>query len=240
MVILAQSAATSRAYAMKYNDSFDENIDLVGLGTGRTSRRASRGTYVVNGSPTKTEMVDSAGGQPGLAADRRPDRRRRPVVPDRPVVVHAERGPGGGRVPDRGRAGRYHGMRDVLRRRPGEFAVAAVTAAVVVIVGVEQGIILAIALSIVEHIYHSYKPSDHLLGIGPMASLDNDDRIGSQIGPGLAVYRFRASLYYANTARFTEEVVGLAEDADPPLRWLAISGSVIEDIDYQGSQAIRR
>jgi MFS superfamily sulfate permease-like transporter len=32
VVILAQCAATSRAYAMKYNDSFDEIVDLVGLG----------------------------------------------------------------------------------------------------------------------------------------------------------------------------------------------------------------
>ena len=51
-------------------------------------------------------------------------------------------------------------MSDIYRLRHGEFAVAAITAATVVIVGVEQGIILAIALSIVEHIYHSYRPYD--------------------------------------------------------------------------------
>ena len=36
-----------------------------------------------------------------------------------------------------------------------------------VIVGVEQGILLAIALSIVEHIYHSYRPYDTLIAIAP-------------------------------------------------------------------------
>ena len=61
-LILAQSAATSRAYAMKYNDSFDENVDLVGLGAANFAAGIS-GTFVVNGSPTKTEMVDSAGGR---------------------------------------------------------------------------------------------------------------------------------------------------------------------------------
>ena len=66
ILILAQSAATSRAYAMKYDDSFDENVDLIGLGLGNLAAGIS-GTFVVNGSPTKTEMVDSAGGRSQIA-----------------------------------------------------------------------------------------------------------------------------------------------------------------------------
>ena len=48
ILILAQSAATSRAYAMKYDDSFDENVDLIGLGLGNLAAGIS-GTFVVNG-----------------------------------------------------------------------------------------------------------------------------------------------------------------------------------------------
>jgi hypothetical protein len=59
LVILAQSAATSRAYAAKYNEPFDENLDLVGLSLANVSAGLT-GTFVVNGSPTKTEMVDEA------------------------------------------------------------------------------------------------------------------------------------------------------------------------------------
>ena len=59
----------------------------------------------------------------------------------------------------------YKGMSDILRVRPDEFVVAALTAATVVIVGVEQGIILAIVLSIVVHIQHSYHPYDRLLSL---------------------------------------------------------------------------
>ena len=240
VVILAQSAATSRAYAMKYNDSFDENVDLVGLGTANFAAGIT-GTFVVNGSPTKTEMVDGAGGRSqvsqltcGLL-----------VI----VVLLFLTGPLsympnavlasvvfliGVRLVD------IEGMSDILRVRPGEFAVAAVTAFTVVVVGIEQGIILAIALSIVEHVYHSYKPSDHVLGVGPDGAPRQEPvESGTQIAPGLAVYRFGASLYYANTARFTEEIVTLVENADPALRWLAISASVIGDIDYQGSQTVR-
>jgi SulP family sulfate permease len=240
VVILAQSAATSRAYAMKYNDGFDENVDLVGLSTANFAAGIS-GTFVVNGSPTKTEMVDSAGGRSqisqltcGVIVMVVLVFLTGPLAYMPNAVLSAVVFLIGIRLID------LRGMSDVLRLRPGEFAVAAVTAATVVIVGVEQGIILAMALSILEHVYHSYKPSDHLLGVGPDGiPTESPLGSGSQIAPGLAVYRFGASLYYANTARFTEEVVDLAEAATPPLRWLAISASVMGDIDYQGSQSVQ-
>src|SRR5262249_42713320 len=61
VVILTQSAATSRAYAARYNEPFSENVDLVGLALANIGAGLS-GTFVVNGSPTKTQIVDSAGG----------------------------------------------------------------------------------------------------------------------------------------------------------------------------------
>jgi sulfate permease, SulP family len=240
VVILAQSAATSRAYAMKYNDGFDENVDLVGLGTANFAAGLT-GTFVVNGSPTKTEMVDSAGGRSqisqltcGLIVIVVLLFLTGPLSCMPNAVLAAVVFLIGVRLVD------LEGMADVLRLRRGEFAVAAVTTLTVVVVGIEQGIILAIALSIVEHTYHSYKPSSHLVGLGP-DGLPDDEPVGSdtEIAPGLAVYRFGASLYYANTAQFTEEVVDLAETASPPLRWLAVSASVMGDIDYQGSETVR-
>src|SRR5262249_19076460 len=59
LVILAQSAATSRAYSVKYREKFVENDDLVGLSAANLPAGLSS-TFVVNGSPTKTEMVDEA------------------------------------------------------------------------------------------------------------------------------------------------------------------------------------
>jgi sulfate permease, SulP family len=66
VVILAQSAATSRAYAAKYEEPFSEPADLVGLGMANAAAAFS-GTFVVNGSPTKTQIVDSAGGRSQLS-----------------------------------------------------------------------------------------------------------------------------------------------------------------------------
>ena len=66
VVILAQSAATSRAYAGKYEEAFSQDIDLVGLGAANVAAALS-GTFVVNGSPTQTQVAESAGGRSQLA-----------------------------------------------------------------------------------------------------------------------------------------------------------------------------
>jgi high affinity sulfate transporter 1 len=239
VVILAQSAATSRAYAMKYRDSFDENVDLVGLGVANAAAGIT-GTFVVNGSPTKTEMVDSAGGRTQVA--------QLTAAAIVVVVLLFLTGPLA-YMPNAVLASvvfliglrlvNVKGMADILRLRPGEFAVAAITALTVVAVGVEQAIILAMALSILEHIQHSYRPYDRLLTPAPdggliMSPLDS----GARARPGFVAYRFGSGLYYANATRFTEEVVELVEGADPPLHWLCVAASAMGDIDYSGAETL--
>src|SRR5262249_47788252 len=124
------------------------------------------------------------------------------------------------------------GMRDIFRLRFGEFVVAIITAATVVVIGVEQGIIVAIALSIIEDIPHNNNRFDTLVGGGSDGSRDLVPlESNSQAEPGRAISAFGAGLYYANTARFTEEMMPLVEDADPPLRWLALSCAAVVDVD---------
>ena len=240
-VILAQSAATSRAYAARYNDSFDENVDLVGLAFANFGAGVS-GTFVVNGSPTKTEMVDSAGGRTQVSQLTAgmivlvvllfltgP----LSVMPN--AVLSAVVFLIGVRLID------WKHLVSIARLRPGELAVALATAATVVVVGVEQGIFLAMALSIVEHLYHSYRPYDTLLTVTPEGQVQYaEPQSHSEAAPGLVVYRFGAGLYYANASRFTEEAFELFETADPPLRWLCLDGAAVGDVDYTGADAIRQ
>ena len=89
IVILAQSAATSRAYATRYNDKFSENVDLVGLGLANIGAGLS-GTFVCNGSPTKTQMLaQQRRSQPVILARHCRCRSYRPALPDRAIVLHA-------------------------------------------------------------------------------------------------------------------------------------------------------
>ena len=243
IIILAQSAATSRAYAVKYEDSFNENVDLIGLGLANVGAGLS-GTFVVNGSPTKTEMVDGAGGKSQIAQ----------VTAGLIVVVVLLFLTGalaympnavlaavvlliGLRLID------VAGMQGIARVRSGEFVVAALTAATVVIVGIEQAIILAIVLSIIEHLSHAYRPYDTTLAINDQGRLETTSVASGnviQAEPGLVIYRFGAGLYYANATRFTEEVLQILDEADPKIEWFCLSGASIADIDYSGAGALRQ
>src|SRR6266849_2819764 len=66
LMIVAQSAATARAYASHHRQALDENTDLVGLAAANAAAALS-GTFVVNGSPTQTAMLEGAGGQSQIA-----------------------------------------------------------------------------------------------------------------------------------------------------------------------------
>ena len=54
-------------------------------------------------------------------------------------------------------------MAAIWAERRAEFWVAVTTAVVVVFIGVEQGIILAIVLSLLAHTRHGYRPKNSLL-----------------------------------------------------------------------------
>ncbi len=128
-------------------------------------------------------------------------------------------------------------MSDIYRVRKGEFAVAAVTAATVVVVGVEQGIILAMALSIIEHIYHCYRPYDELVvpkGERELRAAATDER--RRVRSRARGLRASGRACTTRTRRGSPpSIVDIVENADPPLRWFVISGAAIGDIDYSGS-----
>jgi sulfate permease, SulP family len=236
VVILAQSAATSRAYAARYAERFNENSDLVGLGLANVAAGLS-GTFVVNGSPTKTQMVDSAGGRTQV-----PQLTCAAVVL---VVLLFLTGPLaympravlativfliGIELID------VPGMRRVLFARPREFWVALFTTAVVVVVGVEQGIVAAMALSLVSHTRRGYSPHNSVLvpadGFWRPVPVAN----GSQAAPGLIIYRFTHSLYYANAQRFQDEVFELTRPsaASSTTRYICVDCTAIDDVDFTG------
>lgn len=238
VLMLAQSAATSRAYAAKYNESFDENTDLVGL-TAASAAAGLSGAYVVNGSPTKTEMVDGAGGRSQVAL-----LTMALVVV---VVLLFLTGPLqylpnavlsavvfliGVELVD------FSGMAKILRVRSDEFVVATLVAATVVVVGVEQGIVLAILASAVDHIRRSYRPPNTVITEGRDGNLRlQRSTPQARTEDGLVVYHFSAELYYANANHLLEEV-GAILSAEPPVRWFCLDAVAMADVDYTGGQVI--
>jgi sulfate permease, SulP family len=240
IVILAQSAATARAYAAKHAEPSDTDTDLTGLGVANVAA-AFTGTFVVNGSPTKTQILDDAGGRSQVAS-----LTTGAVVV---VVLLVATGPlrylpiaalaavvfliGVELVDLRG----LHRLRMVRR---GEFAVAVVTAAAVIGLNVQYGIGVAIAASIVDHLRHSYLPRSYVLvksAAGHWMTAPVEP--GARTVPGLVIYRFGTSLYFANASRFVDDVIMLTTRG-PPLRWLVLDGAAIGDVDYTASAVLSR
>jgi sulfate permease, SulP family len=238
LVILAQSAATSRAYAVKYNERFTENTDLVGLGLANLTAGLS-GTFVVNGSPTKTEMVDEAKSHTQVAQlttavmvaivllfltkplQYLPNAVLSSVVFLIGVKLIAVRG-----------------MRAIYGLRRDEFWVALVTAIVVVVLGVEQGIILAIVLSLIVHVKRHFTPHDAVVRFDEQGHVRlAEPTPGTVTEPGLVIYRFPVGIFYANAVRLSEDAMRLVNVPDPP-RWFVLHAEAIDDIDYTGAQTL--
>ena len=114
------------------------------------------------------------------------------------------------------------------------------TAAAVVAIGVEQGILLAIAISIFRHVRHSYRP--HALLLAPDVAgrwVPGPATPGKETEPGLIVYRFGSDLFFANAKRFADQVRTLVDRAPTPVRWFVVDASAITDIDYSAAQSVR-
>jgi sulfate permease, SulP family len=241
VMIVAQSAATARFYAVRHHQQLDEDMDLIGLSAANAAAALS-GTFVVDGSPTQTAMVESSGGQSQLAQVAtaavvalvllfltKPLQYLPRCVLGAIVFFIAIR------LID------LRGLRDIQRESPGEYALALVTAAVVVLVGVEQGIVLAMVLSLLRIVRHSYRPHTgvfigvqnqtwHLIPAVP----------GAVTEPGLAIYRFGAALFYANASLFAEEIRGLVAPVPSPVRWLVVDAEAITNVDYTAARMVRQ
>jgi len=239
VMIIAQSAAASRVFAARYRERVDEDADILGLSAANAAA-AMTGAFVVNGSPTQTAMAELAGARTQVA---------QVVFAGVVLLVLLFLTAPLQYLPRCVLAGivftiavgliDVRGLRAMRRESPGEFTLAAVTAAVVAVIGVEQGILLAMALSLLRHVRHSYRP--HTMVLLPDASgrwMPAPAAPGCETEPGLIVYRFGADLFYANENRFADEVRALVERAPAPVRWFVVDAGAITDLDYAAARSV--
>jgi sulfate permease, SulP family len=240
VMIVAQSAATARVYAVRHHQHLDEDADLVGLSAANAVAALS-GTFVVNGSPTQTAMVESSGGKSQIAQIATaavvalvllfltgPLQFLPRCVLGAIVFVIAIR------LVD------LRGLWGIRRESPGEFTLALMTAAVVVIVGVEQGIVLAMVVSLLRIVQHSYHPHTAVLVEGETGIWCAIAAVpGALTEPGLIVYKFGAALFYANAGRFADGVRSLVGPAPSQVRWLVVDAGAITNVDYTAARVVR-
>jgi MFS superfamily sulfate permease-like transporter len=133
------------------------------------------------------------------------------------------------------------GLRAIRRESPGEYALAVFTAAVVVLVGVEQGILLAMVLSLFRIVRHSYRPHTGVLVVSQRDAWELAPAVpGAASEPGLVIYSFGATLFYANAGLFANQVRSLLGPTPSPVRWLIVDAEAITNLDYTAARMVRQ
>ncbi|MBV1836495.1 SulP family inorganic anion transporter [Acetobacter estunensis] len=240
-VIIAQSVATARSFATRFHESLDADADILGLSAANLAAAIS-GAFTVNGSPTQTAM--------GVRAGARTQRAQvvfsltalvvllfltaplqflpRCVLASIVLVIAM------GMV-------NMKGIRALRHESPGEFRLALITAAAVVAINVQQGIFLAIAISLFRHVRHSYEPHTMILHPRPNGRGFEAEPAtpGSESEPGLVIYRFGADLFYANSTHFADDIREIVAHAPSPVHCLVLDASAMTDIDYSAAQTMR-
>lgn len=240
ILIIAQSAATSRSFAMKHGDKVDINRDIAGL-TGANLTAGLTGTFVVNGSPTKTEILEEQHGRSQVANLTMALIALVFTVFFTSLLASMPKAVLAGIVFLIG-VGLIDvlGLRAIYAKRPSEFWVALVTCVVVFAIGVEQGIVLAMVVSLLDIIRRQYLPASFVIGetregeptyaeAGP----------GAQSEPGLVIFRYNAELFYANANRFVEDVQDVVEGAPDPVRWVILDATSVTDLDYSAWSSLK-
>ena len=239
VMIVAQSLAAARSYADQYREQEDVNDDILGLAAANLAAAAG-GAFVVNGSPTQSAMAETAGSRSQVTQ----------IVFAGVVLVvllffsqvlrylpHCVLGAIVFTIALH--LVKVGDLRHIRRESPGEFGLALTTAASVVFIGVEQGILLAMAISILRHVRHSYRPHTQVLvPDGQGVWRPQPAQAGQETAPGLLIYRFGADLFFANDKFFEDEVHRLIAHAPDKVQTLLVDAGAISDLDYSAACAL--
>jgi SulP family sulfate permease len=133
---------------------------------------------------------------------------------------------------------------EVLRRiraiRVRDFGLALVALAGVLALGVLQGVLLAVVVSMLTLIYGANHPPIEVLGRKPGTGSwrDLDRHPGDETVPGLMVVRPVASIYFANGPRVRRRLLDLVDAAAPRPQVVVVDLGAVPDIDVTALEVL--
>lgn len=131
--------------------------------------------------------------------------------------------------------------RALSRAGTSEAVIGVVTMLGVITVGVLWGLLIAVALSILDLVRRSAKPHDAVLGWVERLGRYGDASVhpSARITPGVVVYRLDDRLFYANSRYFHARVLEAIEGARTPTRWLVLDAESIPQVDATGIETLQ-
>ena len=239
LVVVTQSAATTRAFAAAEPYPSDVGRDFLAVGAGNVVAGLV-GAFPVNASPARTAAVSAARGRTqlacllaavGMAA----------VVPaagllrDVPLAALA-----GVLLYVATRIFHLGELRAIGRFDRFELGLAIVTLLAVALIGVEQGIGVAVGLAILDRTRLTARPQLHVLGRIPgttsWAPVTAHQRPTEM--PGVLVVLFAVPLWYANATHFRVALDHARRRSAQAPRLVVLDAVGMYDLDFTGSQAL--
>ncbi|HVA74696.1 MAG TPA: SulP family inorganic anion transporter [Acidimicrobiales bacterium] len=239
IVVISQTAATTRAFAAQGGYEVDVGRDFIGVGAGSVLSGLA-GSFPVDASPPRTAAAASAGGRTqlsGLSA----------------AIALALLIPVAGLLKDlplatlaavllfiAGRLVHIRDLRSIASFNLIEFGLAVVTLLTVALVGIEQGIGLAVGLAILDRTRLSARPQLHVLGRiprttswAPLSSSEEPQQV-----PGVLVVLFATPLWYANEGHFRYQLNAAFRRAVGTVQLVVLDAIGMSDIDFTGARSL--
>jgi high affinity sulfate transporter 1 len=240
VVAYTDNVLTARAFAVRNGYRIDANQELLALGAANVATGFAQ-TFPVSSSGSRTVIGEALGsrsqlysliavvvvavtllvGGPLLASF--------PVAALGAVVIWAAT-----RLID------IREFRRIARFRRSELLLALATTTAVLAVDILYGVLIAVALSILDLLRRVARPHDGILGYAPgVAGMhDIDDYPDARTVPGLVVYRYDAPLCFANAEDFTRRALASIDVADEDTEWFVLNAEANVELDVTSADAL--
>lgn len=242
MLTFPEGILLARAFAAKNGYEVRANQELIGLAAANVASGLFQG-FSVGASQSRTMVGDAVGGTSQIvslvAAGAlalflvwlTPLLSALPVVALSAILIFA-----GWHLIE------VHEYRTLLKMSRLGFGLAIVVAFGVLIVGVVQGIVLGVMISLVYLLARLARPLDAVLCEIPGTGRYHDlgEAQTAQTVPGLIAYRFYAPLFFANAQYFVQHVRELIRASPNPVRWFVIDMQAVWEIDVTAAEALVR
>jgi SulP family sulfate permease len=239
-VAFAQSILTARAFAERHGETVDANQELVALGVGNIGAGLLHG-FPSSSSQSRTAVADTAGMRTqvaqmvagllvvGFLLLLTGALHDVPKVALAAIIIYASVG-----------LFQWRAIRRLHAQDQAEFAVAVITLAAVVVLGMLTGILTAVFASLALLLWRIARPGGAVLASvdasGSFHEIGDDDAL--EAAPGVVVYRFDAPLFFANADYFVDRVVEVFDHTDSGR--LVLDFEAVTLIDVTAARALKR
>ena len=241
VVVMVQTAATTRSFPSSPDEPPDVDRDFIGVGVG-SILSGLVGAFPVNASPPRTAVVCETGGRSQLAG----------LAAAAIVVALLSFGASLlGRIPNAALAGvllfvalrivRVGQIVAICRQSVGEFFLIVATSAAIIVLPIEQGVGIGIALSLLHGIWSTTRAHVLLFERVPGTSIwwPSSPNFPGEREPGIIVAGFQAPLSFLNAYHFRRDILDALQSQTPAARLLVLEATGIVEIDFTAAQILR-